>query len=166
MERNLIPAFHGLEAYSGKRKSFNRLLRDAEAAASGVEICVAERPIGKMGLVLSGEFTAMFDKDCHSAVSSDGTRFAQDKTATRLQTPRNEEDFIAAVAVAKSLQGKDYTYSEAWMISGKVQYVWLLKGFDDIQAEIAQDIADYLGARVVEVAKGSVSWDAEKFFQF
>ena len=71
-------AYHGLVAYSSQKAAVG-LWRAAKTAERLAEVCVADRPIGPIGIALQGEMTALFESDCWSVVDDDGTR-SPDKT--------------------------------------------------------------------------------------
>jgi len=63
--------FHGLQAYSGK--GLLDAVRKADAALD-VECCGADRPIGPVGVIVSGSTRFVASRDVWSVLDSDGQR--------------------------------------------------------------------------------------------
>jgi len=86
-------AFHGLSAYSGIKTP----LAIAQAAIKiqrelfKEEVCVADRPIGPVGLCLAGPISCAFDRDIWSIVDENGKRDVSDEQ-TRYWYVENPSD--------------------------------------------------------------------------
>jgi len=77
-------AFHGLSAYSrlGTPEAVVGAANKLESAlfTNGAEICVADRPIGPVGVVVQGVITYAWAKDVYSVIDGTGHRVPQDHT--------------------------------------------------------------------------------------
>lgn len=70
----MIEAYHGLKAYRGGKDVFSLLRKGFALEKIKGEVCIADKPIGTMGVKLYGELTQLFSKDCWSALDEAGSR--------------------------------------------------------------------------------------------
>lgn len=126
----MITAFHGIGAYFGQRNPV-ALRNQLRACLAGVEICVADRPIGTFGAVLFGESTALFEGDCWSGVDQNGQRYAApDLQHLLISTGDTDQHYFekTALEVAESMASKSWGkkhYCEGWMLPVALRALWV-----------------------------------------
>lgn len=172
-----IEMFHGLAAYT-HRGGIDpiTLACKAKAAASGAEVCVADRPIGKIGVVLCGELTALHAEDVWSRIDSKGRRvcvdFWREKNGVPLvrrysvDTPTAQGvDFASQRMVdgwckhAAPTQRCRGDYAEGWLKASGVSCVWVRTDAPDALYWQARSLAKKLGVHFLEIRKEMRIWD-------
>ena len=103
--------YHGLLAYRGKEAD---LLRNAEYISSNpsAEICISDKPIGTVGLLLSGP-TVWFESDVYSEIGENGHRTARCGISEKLAQLDDE-----------GLPVHDSSYAEGWCRPATILGVW------------------------------------------
>mgnify|MGYP003613096921 CR=1 FL=1 len=175
-----IEMFHGLTAYSVRNVDAVSLRQRADGVI-GNEICVADRPIGRIGVVVHGALTHLHAQDVWSRIDSKGRRCIVDCN----QCDENDVPFVARFdAEAKNSwdininpremeQGwvnwycRDVApecrtrgdYAEGWMIPSGVSCVWCRTDANDGQYWMAKALAKKLGVAFIEVTKEMRIWN-------
>lgn len=176
----MIEMFHGLAAYTD-RGSIDpiTLAVKAKAAASGAEVCVADRPIGKIGLVLCGELTALHAQDVWSRIDASGLRVCVDwwressdgvplvrrydsdvrdasQDAVNPEKQSEVDWWCKKVAPEYRVRGD---YAEGWMKADGVSCVWVRTDASDAMYWQARSLAKKLGVACLEIRKTMRIWD-------
>lgn len=179
----MIEMFHGLAAYTD-RGSIDpiTLAVKAKAAASGAEVCVADRPIGKIGLVLCGELTALHAQDVWSRKDSKGRRVCLDwgdyednwdRPVARGYRPEVRDirqdhcgecpqDQALVNAWCRDTAPEYRTrgdYAEGWLKADGVSCVWVRTDASDAMYWQARSLAKKLGVPCLEIRKQMRIWD-------
>jgi len=67
MNKNNIVMFHGIKAYTGRYdsvyESISKVDNLVDLGAKGAEICAADKPIGAIGVLVSGHISNLFVSD-------------------------------------------------------------------------------------------------------
>ena len=176
----MIEMFHGLAAYTD-RGSIGpiTLAVKAKAAASGAEVCVADRPIGKIGLVLCGELTALHAQDVWSRLDSKGRRVCVDwwresddgvpmvrrydsdvrdasQDAINPEKQSEVDGWCKYIAPACRTRGD---YAEGWLKADGVSCVWVRTDASDAMYWQARSLSKKLGVPCLEIRKQMRIWD-------
>jgi hypothetical protein len=136
-DREMIPAFHGLSAYRRTRMPME-FLRRAQTIEGLHEspICVADRPVGQIGLIVWGQIEAAFSGDCWSWLEN-GARVSY-ADPDLLQPGAAEWARLAARAAG---------YSEAWMSHPTPLRVWVAQRASRRTKRIAEVLARYIARK-------------------
>lgn len=106
-------AYHGVSAYARTADYLTRRTR-VDALLSGVEICVADRPIGPIGVTVAGDISKAFSEDVWSSLNKWGDRVASDSAhyvAESVSSPSR----LGWAAFAKSQARKNLQdWAQAW----------------------------------------------------
>lgn len=160
MEKTLITAFHGIGAYRGQRNPI-ALKKQLDIAASGVEICTADRPIGAFGILAAGKVERAFNFDVWSFVCEHtGERMLDPYDGRnrwvkeiRPETQQDFEDFC---------KSSPFPYCEAWMRVEHVRAIWVKKWAPKVTKEAAEIIAYHRNLPIFEFSTGQVRiWEIE-----
>jgi hypothetical protein len=175
----MVEMFHGLTAFASKTADAVNLAYSARGCL-GVEVCVADRPIGRVGLVLHGTLTALHAQDVWSRVRN-GRRVVVDhweadeegvpfigRYDTRVASP--EWDHMDASALPQGWVNwwcKDVAplhrtrgdYAEGWLIADHISAVWCRADANDGEYWLAKGLGKKLGVAFVEIKKGTRIWD-------
>lgn len=179
----MVEMFHGLAAYTDRRGLDPVTLAvKAKAAISGAEICTADRPIGKIGLVVWGELTALHAQDVWSRKDSKGRRVCldwgnhdDDWDRPVVRGYRNEvrdirqdhcgecpQDQALVNAWCRDTAPEYRTrgdYAEGWIAAQGASCVWVRVDADDATYWLARSLAKKLRVALVEVEKSTRIWD-------
>lgn len=142
-------AFHGLAAFRGTANP--RELLKALRRCVGVELCVADRPIGPIGVCLSGPITAAFWGDCWSEIDEDGRRKSEHDPVLRGPTEREYYALCKEYRDEEAQYGNDHAYCEAWMIPDGIDYIWIKPWANDLTRKVAARMARIAGTYVLTV---------------
>ena len=111
-----VVAFHGLCFVM----EIEDLCARAEVAMNSVEICVADVPLGPIGLILSGPISLGFSRDCTSHYCpKDGTRMSKADDFKKIIHNPTQEEF-------DNLPER-FFYCEGWMTPSRVLGVFLAR---------------------------------------
>ena len=110
--------FHGLMAYTAA-DSFYSLVSKANGCL-GKEVCTSDKPIGAIGLFVSGEISGMYSRDCWSFLSG-GSRVtnSQDMPCEDLTRLKTEIRYYKNI--------KKYKYSEIFLTVDSIDCIWIKK---------------------------------------
>ena len=145
MYTHIPVAYHGIAAYGMNRKADLMKLQLNTMNAVGNEICVADRPIGPIGILVEGEIRVCFSEDVWSSVNlKTGRRIANngeyvgDEVLSITDPDRWEweefcrdaykeevkswSEFADPVFAEHSIQR---SYCEGWMTPEKIISVWV-----------------------------------------
>ena len=175
-----VEMFHGLTAYSGRDCDAINLRQRADGCI-GAEVCVADRPIGRIGVVLHGVLTHLHSQDVWSRIDSKGVRVIVDQNDTDddgvpfvarydqgVRTARYdgfipcemEQGWVnywcRVVAPEYRTRGN---YAEGWMVADKISSVWCREDANDGQYWQAKSLALKLGVAFIEIRKELCIWD-------
>lgn len=142
-------AFHGLAAFRGTTKPIGLL--KAVRGCVGVELCVADRPIGPIGVCLSGHITAAFWGDCWSSIEENGRRDSQQRPCLENPTEREYYALCQEYREDQGQCGNNHAYCEAWMIPDGIDYVWVKPWANRLTRRVAEKLAKFLGTYVLTV---------------
>ena len=175
-----VEMFHGLTAYSGRDVDAVSLRQRADGVINN-EVCVADRPIGCIGVVVHGTMTHLHAQDVWSRLDSKGVRvIVNHDIALDDGTPfiarydnniHNARDngfiphqmeqgwvnwYCKDVAPEHRTRGD---YAEGWMIPAGISCVWCRVDANDGQYWLAKSLAKKLGVAFLEVTKDMRIWD-------
>lgn len=143
-------AYHGLAAYSGSRHSPLRIYRNGlnvQQLGGRADLCVADRPIGPVGLIVSGHLSAVYDKDVWSVVEHDGIRRTTAKYwGGRLNVSTHSEWIDWSDAHATSAR-----YCEGWMRDPVIHGVWVKPHATRAQLAAADSLCRRFGLAVSRI---------------
>ena len=145
MYTHIPVAYHGISAFGINRKADLMKLQENTMNAVGNEICVADRPIGPIGILVEGEIRAAFSEDVWSIrdkktgkriVSGDGPldddilsindpdRWEWEEFCCQAQQMKEgrKEYFADPVFAEKTISR---AYCEAWMTPERIVSVWV-----------------------------------------
>lgn len=171
-------AYHGIAAFRGGR-GWRELLAKGLAAASldsGAEICVADRAIGPIGLVVGGAISAVYDSDCWSELDHEGRRVSNHTPMLRAErwsrvagmmvpSPISHDQWITAAhgVYARNIGPFGYvggrSYCEAFMDVRHVHAVWVKEYADVATRKVARVLARKLGVSVRVIESAQRVWD-------
>lgn len=158
--------FHGLAAYRGTRNPLQQV-RAADQCLD-VEVCGATRPIGPIGVVVTGHVKAVFREDAWSYVSEDGTRVPGEAWHWDFEagTAGVDLDNVDSVmAWCREQHDEWYNdpdgrgYCEAFVRAKAIVGVWVKPYADEKTRKVAGIIARRHGCRVMEVGGTDKIWD-------
>jgi len=153
----MISAFHGVGAYRGQRNPI--ALRNAlDTALSGVELCVADRPIGAFGALLFGYHTATFAGDVWSYVMQDGTRNT-DNHYPVLSGDVEQHAYEEACRHALNERGSERHYCESWVSASVVRALWVKPWAPAATKKAAAILAKNRGVPLLEISGATRVWD-------
>lgn len=185
----MIEMFHGLAAYTARGGLDPVALAvRAKAAIGGAEVCTSDRPIGKIGLVVWGELTALHCQDVWSRLDSNGNRvildwddayrdcgdrFRPDGLRVRRYAPEvrdvsqdNAGNIPQNQAVidawCRDVAPEHRTrgdYAEGWIKASGASCVWVRVDADDATYWMARSLAKKLRVALVEVEKTTRIWN-------
>lgn len=155
----MITGFHGIGAYRGQRNPV-ALSRQITTALSGVEICIADRPIGAFGIVVGGECSALYDQDCWSTVGADGQRESTGWWNEVIE-PRTQEEFEDfARECSLGLHGQHpRAYVEGWLSAQALRAVWVKDWAPEKTKRAARIIARHRGVPLLTVTGTTRIWE-------
>lgn len=152
---NQIVMFHGIKAYNGRSDIAYESIRKVESLVdiglSGGEICVADFPIGSLGVLVSGTLSRLFISDVWSKIGDGGKRQANGSG-----TEINLEDILAGLPltqarvnvfceqIAKTAREKLHSYgsyAEGWMTPTDITGIWVNKYASKKDKKLARVLA-------------------------
>ena len=133
-------AYHGLAAFRGGKSGFSVVKKAMALETTDGTICVADRPIGKVGVMVQGDVRFLFNADCWStAAERDDDEF--DYKYTGYQTAGcNNEDFLDLIEIARNDFGAG-NYVEGWMRDPTIVGVWIDPTAPEYQKKAARVVA-------------------------
>lgn len=175
-----VEMFHGLTAYNGRNCDALNLRQRAEGCI-GNEVCVADRPIGRIGVVLHGVLTHLHAQDVWSRVDSKGVRVIVDhwnadkdgvpfvaRYDQSVHTVRDDHFSPSEMSqgwvnywcrdVAPEYRTRG-DYAEGWMIADTISAVWCRTDANDGQYWQAKSLALKLGVAFIEIDKSMKIWN-------
>jgi len=166
MER-LCTAYHGLSAYSGIKEplAIVRAAQTIQADLENSEVCVADRPIGPIGVVLSGPIRKAFPEDVWSKTSSDGQR-STEWDAGWMGTVENPSDDAWHAFCQDHLvdrfdwdENSQRHYCEAWMSHPHIVGIWVKGWADERTHKVARVLAKRYSASLMTVDGTTRIWE-------
>lgn len=166
----VITAFHGIGAFRGQRNPL-ALKRAIDTALTGVEVCVADRPIRAFGIVVTGECRVAYDADVWSMIGPDGMRVSNVDheirngwtQIQRIDSPEQREfEALAARNIAlveESWGNPEKVYCEAWMRPAILRAVWVKTWADPRTRRVAEIIAAHRDVPLLIVDGATRIWD-------
>ena len=133
-------AYHWLAAFRGGKSGFSAVKKAMALETTDGTICVADRPIGKVGVMVQGDVRFLFNADCWStAAERDDDEF--DYKYTGYQTAgRDNEDFLDLIEIARNDFGAG-NYVEGWMRDPTIVGVWIDPTAPEYQKKAARVVA-------------------------
>ena len=139
MNKNNVTMFHGIKAYTGRWDSVYESVSKVDNLVSlgkkGAEICTADKPIGALGVLVSGHLSNLFTSDVWSRTDDNGKRningytregydvhdvlFGLEFTQARVN--------LFCEHIAPASRGGYGEYAEGWMIPDAVVGIWVNK---------------------------------------
>lgn len=152
----MITAFHGIGAYRGQRNPL-ALKRQLDTALSGVELCVADRPIGAFGAVLLGDCTGHFSRDAWSTITDSG-RIAEHEWA-QLQTPTTQRGYETSCMGVLESALYDRHYCESWMTPVALRALWVKPWAPAATTKAANILAKHRKVPLLTISGKTRIWD-------
>lgn len=167
---NEVVMFHGIKAYNGRSDSVYESIKKVDSlvniGTNGGEICVADIPIGSIGVLVSGTLSHLFISDVWSEIGEGGERQVNsfgaeldlmDVLAGLPLTQARVNVFCEQIAKTARKSFHSYgTYSEGWMIPVGITGVWVNKYASQKDKKLARVLARRLGLQLF-VVKGDTS---------
>lgn len=162
---NEVVMFHGIKAYNGRSDSVYESIRKVDNLVSigtgGGEICVADIPIGSLGVLVSGTLSSLFISDVWSEIGKDGKRQANGPgTEINLEnilaglplTQARVNVFCEQIAQTARKSFHSYgTYSEGWMTPNGITGIWVNKYASKKDKKLARVLARRLKLQLFTV---------------
>ena len=152
-QNNKIVMFHGIKAYSGRSDLAYESIRkvDSLTGLSGGEICVADKPIGSLGVLVSGTLSFLFISDVWSVVGKDGKRQANG-SGTEINmtdilyglplTQARVNVFCEQIAkTARESYNCFGDYAEGWMTPTDITGIWVSRQSSKKDKKLARVLA-------------------------
>jgi len=138
--------FHGLQAYSKKTGIYGLINKSVNTV--GNEICCSDKPIGDIGLYLSGEVKRMYSFDCFSYIDNQNrvtdTQYKSCESIERLKEEINHHT-----------KRGDYKYSEIFLNAQTIDAVWVKKSSTKIAIKKAKILSRFHKVPLVFVTSES-----------
>lgn len=147
--------FHGLAAYRGGNSPFDIIRKSANLI--GNEICTSDRPIGPIGVYVSGTHKRAFVCDVWSSVDH-GARLASfDYLAPGTRSTQEEREINITPKLFEHLKfWRDKSrYCELFTVPESIDCVWINQSASPKFKKIARVIARRHGVIVVTVCNDS-----------
>lgn len=160
-----ITTFHGIGAYCGIRSPL-QVRAALDTLMEGVEICTADRPIGQIGVVVSGDCVGHFKRDVRSSVADDGKRHAEVWYDDELPTPRSQAEYTANCQRALEEDGRAKHYTEAWISAYGVCAVWVKPWASPAVIRLAHLLAKNRGIPCIVLDGTTRIWEVENLLGF
>jgi hypothetical protein len=158
---SFITMFHGLSAFkSTKAAGPVEIGRRARVCRDGAEVCGSDKAIGKIGLILSGHCTGLYQQDCWSAIK-DGIRVPGD-VVRRWIVPASQKE--AEIFCKESLQEYESDYTESFIIGAAVSGIWVKSDADKKTRQIAEILARGHRCDVFVVEEDTRIWEVLDLF--
>ena len=160
-----IQMFHGLTAYSGRSIDPVSLKLKADLAVAYNEVCVSDKPIGDIGLVLAGQLTVLFAEDCYSRINRNGYRSLSDPDQAgsfyHMLTGHGEQSVINSWCKndAPELRSSRRDYAEGWLIANGASCVWVKRKASDRHYFAAKSLALKLHVPLIEISSNMRIWN-------
>lgn len=155
----MATAFHGVGAYRGQRNPI-ALSRQISTALSGVEICVADRPIGAFGIIAEGFMRAAFAGDCWSFVDGNGDRWTNSGMARISAGADGDIEQSAWEQFAQEKLARDGDgYCEGWLRGCALRAVWVKDWAPARTVKAARIISRHRGVPMLIVSGQTRIWD-------
>jgi len=162
---NICHAFHGLSAYSGIKRPLE-ILRAAEKIQHDLkeeDLCVADRPIGPLGVILAGTIRLAFDCDVWSYVTESGRRELDGQPEFYLDDPDDDQwaNFCIGTLIDRNKKSPALSrhYCEGWMNHPYVVGVWVKDWADEKAQKVARVLARRFSVNVHVVEGTTRVWE-------
>lgn len=169
-QNNQIVLFHGIKAYNGRgdpvHESIKKVDNLVNVGINGGEICVADIPIGSLGVLVSGTLSHLFISDVWSEIGEDGKRQAngsgaeislEDVLAGLPLTQARVNVFCEQVAKTARESFHSYgSYAEGWMTPTGITGIWVNKYASRKDKKLARVLARRLGLQLF-IVEGDTS---------
>lgn len=133
-------AYHGLAAFRGGKSGLAVFKKAAALKETTGTICVADRPLGKVGVMVQGDVRFLFNSDCWStAAERDSDEYDIRYTGYRT-TGSSNSDFLEMLEIARNDFGAG-NYVECWMRDPTIVGVWVDPTAPECQKKAARVIA-------------------------
>lgn len=140
-------AYHGLAAFRGGKSGFKVARKGLLINEIEGSICIADKPIGKIGVMVQGEVSFLFASDCWSAAEErDNGDFDYRYLGYKTEGCNNNEFLETLDILRKSEESKEYC--EGWMKDPTIVGVWVHSSINTEQMKAARVIARKHGVRV------------------
>ena len=133
-------AYHGLAAYRGGKSGYSVFKKGQSLESLTGTICVADRPIGKIGVMVQGEIRFLFSGDCWStAEERDNDAFDYYHDGFRTIGCNSAEFMDCLQDLRNSSTFGDY--AEGWMRDPTIIGIWIAQDANEAQRKAARVIA-------------------------
>lgn len=133
-------AYHGLAAFRGGKSGLSVVKKAVALETTAGTICVADRPIGKVGVMVQGDVRFLFNSDCWStAAERDNDECDTNYTGYRTIGISNA-DFLEMLKIARDDFGAGQ-YVEGWMRDPTIVGVWIDPSAPECQKKAARVVA-------------------------
>ena len=155
----MITSFHGIGAYHGQRNPV-ALRNQLRTCLAGVEICVADRPVGAFGGVFCGDMTYLFDRDVWSYVV-DGQRYTDAEGALLHGEDDATIDQAGYESLCQTAADPYYKggYCEGWLKSVALRALWVKDYAPEATKKAARILALHRGVPLITVTGKTRIWD-------
>ena len=168
---NSVVMFHGIKAYTGRSDSAYESIRKVDnlvnIGTNGGEICVADKAIGSVGVLVLGTLSYLFTSDVWSEVGEGGKRQTgggvdyclKDLLAGLELTQARVNILCGKVAkLAREKYSSHGDYAEGWMTPTAITGIWVNKYASSKDKKLARVLARRLKVELFTVdGKTSVS---------
>ncbi len=150
--------FHGLAAYNKAAKGSKycpiETMRRAQVINAGAELACSDKPIGAFGVVVEGDTSVIFDRDCWSKIDKKtGQRCESDEHYGGYWTPYGlESDEKSAHQFCAEQKNR---YCESFVKNSHILAVWCKSDASDARYWQARSLALKLRVPMVDVSKTS-----------
>ena len=128
--------FHGLDAYRGGKEAANIVAKAKFLLENTVVVCGSDRPVGSIGVILSGNIHGVFNGDIFSR-----QEWREEETNCLKYSLTFEEYRSIVRELQEGADGYSHkkAYHEGWIESTFVTKVWYT---DDEQEELAEQLSN------------------------
>lgn len=153
MNKNNVTMFHGIKAYTGRWDSVYESIKKVDSlvslGAKGAEICTADKPIGALGVLVSGHLSNLFTSDVWSRTDENGKRHINGYTREgydihdvlfNLEFTQARVNLFCEHIATKMRDGYG-EYAEGWMTPDAVVGIWVNKHASSKDKKLARILA-------------------------
>ena len=163
---NSVVMFHGIKAYTGRYDSVYESIKKVDnlvdLGKKGAEICTADKPIGSLGVLVSGHLSNLFVSDVWSEADNKGKRHTNGYSSSGydiydalfgLQFTQARVNLFCSHIAQKArkswyIHGE---YAEGWMIPEFVVGIWINKYASSKDKKLARILARRHGVELFVV---------------
>ncbi len=160
--------FHGISAFRGARKPLEQI--KAVSRCFGNEICVADRPIGPIGILAAGEITAAYSCDVWSYVS-DGKRQADDDLFNNFWIESPDSETLADpielekwVRYVRSWPENRSDYCEFFMRVKSIAGIWIKGYVNETTRKVARVLSRKYNVPLHDVERHTRPWEITGYY--